>query len=162
MNSVGRRAWLAAAVALCLLLGLSLGGCATLPRDSDESLERVRAEHVLRAGASPSRGLVAIEGPSVSGPEADLVASFAAAQGAQVQWRPGGEEELMVALEAGELDVVVGGLSEESPWTDRVALTRPYAESRRGDAPFRHVLAVRRGENALLTALETHLDGQAR
>lgn len=137
---------------------LLLAGCASLPRDPDGTLERVRASGVLRAGASPTQGFVAVDADGVTGPEVELVAGFADGLGARVEWRAGGEEELVTAMEAGELDVLVGGLTEQTPWDDRVSVTRPYLTTRRGDRDVRHVLAVPLGENATLVALETYLD----
>ncbi len=129
-----------------------LAGCTTIPRDPDGTLDRVRATGVLRAGASPGGDLVEVDGDAVSGAEVDLVEGFAASVPARVEWRAGGEEELVAALERGELDIIAGGLTDQSPWADRVALTRPYAAG--------HVLAVPMGENATLFALESWLDAR--
>ncbi|MDO5535197.1 MAG: transporter substrate-binding domain-containing protein [Propionibacteriaceae bacterium] len=137
-----------------------LGGCAAIPADPDGTLERVRSHGVLRAGASPGADRVEVDGGEVTGPEAELVRDFAASLGAEVEWRVGGEEELVSAMERGELDLVAGGLTEESPWSDRVALTRPYASTASPDGELKHVLAVPLGENALLFAVESWLDGQ--
>ncbi len=141
---------------------LLLAGCSAVPvpQDPDGTLERVRATHELRVGASPSEGLVEVEGDEVTGPEADLAEAFAQAQGAEVVWRPGGEEELVTALESGELDLVVGGLSAKSPWSSKVALTRPYATRQVQGERVEQVLAAPLGENALLLELETFLDGR--
>ena len=85
--------------ALCVAAAVLLTGCATIPADPDGTLDRVRADGVLRAGASPGGGLVRVDGDRVTGPEADLVADFAASLGAEVSWRVGGEEELVAAME---------------------------------------------------------------
>ena len=47
---------------------LLLGGCSAVPvpQDPDGTLERVRATHELRVGASPSEGLVEVEGDEKS------------------------------------------------------------------------------------------------
>lgn len=147
--------------ALCVAAAVLLAGCATIPADPDGTLDRVRADGVLRAGASPGGGLVRVDGDRVTGPEADLVADFAASLGAEVSWRVGGEEELVAAMERGELDVLAGGLTAKSPWADKVALTRPHATSEFDGGKVEHVLAVPLGENALLFALESWVDGRA-
>ena len=139
---------------------LLLGGCAAIPADPEGTLERVRTEGVLRAGASPGADRVDVAGSEVTGPEADLVRDLAASLGAEVDWRVGGEEELVSAMERGELDLIAGGLTDESPWSDRVALTRPYTTSSSPDGERKHVLAVPLGENALLFAVESWLDGR--
>jgi hypothetical protein len=73
----------------------------------------------------------------------------------------GGEEELVAAMERGDLDVLAGGLTAKSPWSDKVALTRPHTTSEFDGGTVEHVLAVPLGENALLFALESWLDGRA-
>lgn len=146
--------------ALAAVAALLLSGCAGLPRDPNGTLDRIRSSQILRVGASPSEGLLAVADGDVTGPEADLVESFAQAQGARVEWHPGGETDLVHELAHGRLDLVVGGLTADSPWTEEVALTRPWSSSQRDGATVERVLAAQRGENALLVALETHLDGR--
>lgn len=65
-----------------------------------------------------------------SGVEVELVEGFALEHDARVRWFPGVEEGLLRALEHRELDVVVGGLTSENPWSARFELARPYFESR--------------------------------
>lgn len=65
------------------------------------------------------------------------------------------------ALKQGDLDLVVGGLTASTPWTDKAALTRPYAETTIGwGRTQKHVLAVPLGENAFLVTLEEFLSGR--
>lgn len=141
-----------------VVLAVLLTGCASLPRDPGGTLERIRSTGILRVGASPSEGFVTVEGGTVTGPEADLATAFADSLGAAVEWHPGGEAELVAAMEDGRLDLIVAGLTDETPWADKVSLTRPWAtsEGRR----TKHVLAVPLGENATLVALETYLDSR--
>ncbi len=149
------RAVVAAAAALVLL-----PGCVAVPADPHGTLIRVRATGVLTAGASPRAPWVVLnpDGPP-AGTEPTLVEAFAARQGARVDWLTGGEEELFRLLDDGALDLVVGGLTTDSPWEARAALTRPYAESSFvSGARQRHVMAVRMGENALQSELERFLD----
>lgn len=133
-------------------------GCSGLPRDPDGTLERVQETAVLRVGASPSEGLVEVDGDAVTGTEADIVTAYARSLGAEVRWRVGGEEELVTAMEAGEVDVLIGGLSDTSPWADKVSLTQPYAESADHGERVKHVMAVPLGENAMLVSLEHYLN----
>lgn len=147
------------AVLLALLLFTLASACSSLPRDPGGTLDRVTGSHVLRAGASPSEDLVTIDGDKVGGTETQLVEEFADQLGATVEWTPGGEEELVTAMERGELDVIVGGLTDASPWVDRVSLTRPYLESEDHGQKVKHVMAAPLGENAMLVRLERFLDG---
>ena len=60
----------------------------------------------------------------------------------------------MRLLEEGELDLAVGGFTEENAWVDQVGLTRPYAEVEVGGTTEAHVMMVPMGENALQSELE--------
>ncbi len=143
------------AVALAALL--TLPSCAAIPADPEGTLERVSGG-VLRVGMSQHEPWTALDDGERSGVEVRLIEEFAAERDADVEWHDGGEEALIGQLHRGELDVVVGGLTEKSPWVTQAALTRPYVvlTSPEG-SPEPHVLAARMGENALLVALERFL-----
>jgi ABC-type amino acid transport substrate-binding protein len=149
---------------LGLLLGLLLGaslasGCGlTIPADPEGTLERVKGSGVLRAGASPRPGWVEAAPTGPRGREVDLVEGFAASLGAEVAWTTGGEEHLVSLLEQGRLDVAVGGVTDQNPWVEKVALTRPYVEVEADGTTEAHVMMTRMGENAFLSALERWLD----
>jgi len=61
-----------------------------------------------------------------SGAEVELVKQFASEIGAEPEWKWGGEEKLFGALEKFELDLVIGGLSDKSPWKNRIGMTGPF------------------------------------
>ena len=58
-----------------------------------------------------------------------LVRDFAATLPAEIEWTVGGEEMLILALEHGDLDLVIGGLTADTPWEKHAAITKPYAEA---------------------------------
>jgi polar amino acid transport system substrate-binding protein len=62
------------------------------------------------------------------GVEVEIVKELAGERGAEIEWVRGNESELMQSAEAFELDLVIGGITEDSPWKDRVGMTRPYLE----------------------------------
>ena len=132
-------------------------GCAGIPVDPEGSLERASGG-VLRVGMSQHEPWTALDGGERSGVEVRLIEAFAAEWDADVEWHDGGEESLIEELHRDELDVVVGGLTEKSPWSSHAALTRPYVvvTSPTG-SPEPHVMATRMGENALLVAVERFL-----
>lgn len=133
-----------------------LAGCGiAIPTDPGGTLERVRGGE-LRAGASASGEIVTIEDGEVGGTLAELVEEFAASVDARVQWTAGSEEDLVHGLESGELDLAVGGMTDRTPWTDRVAATRAYESVPSADAPV--VLLLPMGENAWQAELEAFLD----
>ena len=55
-----------------------------------------------------------------------IVQNFAENLDAEVEWTVGGEEQLVSALENGDLDLVAGGISSKTPWAEQVGMTRPY------------------------------------
>ena len=120
-----------------------------LPRDPEGTLERARGG-TLRVGAVEAPPYVARRGDEATGPEADLIRAFAERIGARIEWRWEPLDEHMRALEAFELDLVIAGLTTESPWAGSVGFTRPWREE--GDV--RRAIAVAPGENATLVALE--------
>ena len=65
--------------------------------------------------------------------ETAFVRRVAGKLGARVEMRTGDTEGLLEALKADELDLVVGPLSQKSPWAAEVALIKPLTE--KGDTP---------------------------
>lgn len=153
---MGTRTWLALVAALLVLLP----GCTEpdFPRDPEGTLLRAMGGE-LRVGVSenPPHTQVADDG-SVSGEEVEIIQGWADSIGAEVAWSDGAESVLMERLKLGELDIVIGGLASDSPWTTHAALTRPYAEVNGPDGkPSKLVIAVLMGENALQSSLERFL-----
>ena len=156
-----RRAFLAFALIGTAVLLAVLTGCSSFPADPDGTLDRVRGG-VLRVGVSHNEPWVqVVEETEPTGIEPELIQRFAATLQATIEWQPGGEEALMTDLEHGRLDLVIGGLTAESPWTDKAAITRPYAEARSQEGKTeKHVMAAPLGENAFLLELEKFLLNQ--
>lgn len=156
-----RSRWVVLCQCVGLTLALGLSGCGlTVPKDPDGVMERIEGS-VLRAGASLHERLVERDGDSATGPLAELVDDFASEHSADVEWRFGSEEALVVGLESGELDVVIGGISASTPWAERVGVTREFRAASFDDGKH-PVLLVPMGQNRLLTELETLMDEQAR
>jgi polar amino acid transport system substrate-binding protein len=130
-----------------------------LPRDADHTLDRVRGGE-LRVGVSEHPPWTTLHDQRVEGIEPRLVAELARGLGARPVWRRGAESELLEALHKRELDIVVGGLTDDSPWKGQVALTRPhFTDTLAGRA---HVFAVSPGENAFLVHVERFLEPRER
>ena len=136
-----------------------LAGCGlSVPSDPEGTLDRVTAG-TLRAGVSLDPPLAVAVGGKPSGALIDLANGFANSVGAEPQWIVGSEETLVGLLEEGDLDLVVGGFTDQTPWSDRAGVTRGYtgvpgAEGR----PI--VMLVPMGENAMLAGLESFLDAE--
>lgn len=152
-------------VLLLVAAAVLVAGCGSVvpddfPADPDGTLDRVRSEGVLRAGASPRPGWVDVAGEQPTGREPRLVTSFADHLGADVEWTVAGEEELVRLLEDGEIDLAVGGLTDSNAWVDKAGLTRAYTEVEVAGTTEAHVMMVPMGENALQSELERWLDTQ--
>lgn len=145
------------------MLVLLLTGCAIqMPADPHGTLDRVE-NGVLRVGVTENPPWVEVSdddalGSAPSGTEPALISEFAEELGSDIEWKFGSEAVLLEALERGELDVVVGGFLEDTPWKDRGAITRPYTETLTRDGAKKHVMIVRMGENRFLMAVETFLE----
>ena len=113
---------------LCLAVTL-LGACRDIPRDPHRTLERVRGG-VLRVGLMVHKPWTAIIDGRPQGLEAALVEQLATSLGATVEWAEPRGDELFQALKEYRIDLVVGGITERSPWKDHVAFTRPYLRHR--------------------------------
>ena len=141
---------------LAAFVTMALVGCGELPRDPEGTLERARGG-VLRAGAVAAEPWVVVGPDGIpSGPEPELVEAFARSIDARVEWRVGGPDEVLHAIERRELDVAVGGFTKKSPWAAHVGMTRPW----RKDGDDQRVLAVAAGENATLFALDRLIAAQ--
>lgn len=128
---------------VCVLL---LAGC-DIPRDPDDTLNDIRLSKVIRVGAI-ARG----DQPTAVA-EAAFVRRVSQKLGARVAMQKGDTEGLLEALKADELDLVVGPLSQKSPWATEVALIKPLTE--KGDTPpLPFSAAVPAGENAWASLLE--------
>jgi polar amino acid transport system substrate-binding protein len=80
----------------------------------------------MRVGAVEHRPWTTLpSGGGAGGIEGALVAEVARDLGARIEWVRGPESRLLHALELGELDVVIGGLTDANPWSRRVAFTKP-------------------------------------
>ncbi|WP_403020260.1 transporter substrate-binding domain-containing protein [Salinibacterium sp. GXW1014] len=149
-----RLAWAALIAALLGFTGCGL----TVPTDPDGTLEGV-TDGVLRVGVTPNDDRVTIDdNGEPSGNDVELIEDFADSVDAELEWVPGSEESLVRDLEAGRLDLVIGGFTDTTPWSNKAAVTRPYLEVTEPDGTtLKLVMLAPMGENAFLTKLETFL-----
>lgn len=119
-------------------------------------MERVQGGE-LRVGVSPEPGLVDTSGKKPTGPLPHLVEDFSSELRAEPEWTVASEETLVRMLEDEELDLVIGGFTEKSPWIEHAGATRGYSEIPGADGR-KIILLVPLGENAFLSELETFLD----
>jgi polar amino acid transport system substrate-binding protein len=123
-----------------------LGGC-DIPVDPEGTLERVRGGS-MRVGIAENPPWTTLAGNEPQGVEVELLEDLATELGAEIEWIGGSHAELLEALEARELDAVVGGLTTDDPWAEVVTFTQPYAEISTiigvppGNAPLRSIDGV--------------------
>lgn len=143
--------------ALTLLVAGALSGCGlTVPADPYGTLDTVTGGE-LRVGATSEPGLVDVSTPTPTGPLPELATAFAETLDADTTWSVGSEETLVGMLETGDLDLVIGGFTDETPWVEHAGATRGYKGiDGAGDRSL--VMLVPPGENAFLSDLERFLD----
>lgn len=133
---------------LALFAALTLAACDRLPTDPDGTLDRVQSERRFRVGLIATGGT-----PADRRLESAFLARIARSTGARPAVKQGASEPLLLDLEDGGLDLVIGPLSSESPWVERVALLEPL-----GAVPGPHEVQVtpiaRNGENRWIMLLE--------
>ncbi len=142
-----------------LVAAVALVGCGlSIPADPDGTLDRVTGG-TLRVGVAESAPWTETDGAGApEGTEVDLVEEFAENLGADIEWTEGGEADLAYALERRQLDLVIGGFTDTTPWTSKAAMTQPYAESVNPEGKTaKHVMLTPMGENAFLVELERFL-----
>jgi polar amino acid transport system substrate-binding protein len=79
----------------------------------------------MRVGVVDHRPWTTVTPGGAGGIEGALIAETARELRARIEWVRAPESQLLRALELRELDVVIGGLTDESPWRWRVAFTKP-------------------------------------
>ena len=98
------------------------------PRDAERTLAKVR-DHTLRVGYTNAAPWVYPAPGGAQGIEAKIVSDFANTLHARVDWVEGTEEQLYNALENDEIDLLIAGITDKTPWKDKVGLTKPYLET---------------------------------
>jgi ABC-type amino acid transport substrate-binding protein len=142
-----------AALALCG----TLAGCGlSIPADPEGTLDTVTGGE-LRVGTSPDGDLVEVSDGEPSGSIVDLVDGFADSIQAETDWTVASEETLVTMLESGDLDLIAGGMTADTPWVERAGVSRGYPGIEGADGR-EIVMLVPLGENAFLSTLETFLD----
>lgn len=123
-----------------------LAGCDNLPRDPEGSLQRIRQERHFTigfSGASPEEPMTR-----------RLLAQVERQAGARAVVRQGEGEALLHALSEGQIDLVIGRFTKDSPWQTDIAFAPPLARTTVGGEEIDYKAAVRDGENRWLMLVE--------
>lgn len=133
-------------------LALLSVSCADFPRDPEGTLERVRGEGSFRVG------LVAPLAPDGAAEVPKFLAGVSRATAARPHLTTGDAEPLLLKLEEGELDLVIGRFDKKSPWATKVEIGPALSSAKQGKATVELAPAMRVGENAWIALVE----GEAR
>lgn len=124
---------------------MALAGCADLPKDPEGTVERIRASGELRVGL--------IAAPQANGAAGRYLARVAAATGARPTIVSGPSERLLTELEQGQLDLVLGELRADTPWSRHVNIVL-HPDQKTSEPAVVTAAAARHGENAWIMLLE--------
>lgn len=144
---------------ICLMFMLC--GCDEYPKDPDNTFKNIQVNGVLRVGVIEHRPWAYEEGGQPKGLEPHIISEFAQSLQVTPQWNFLSEAQATEKLKNHELDVVIGGLTVDTPRAKILGLSRPYLETGR-DKKDHHVMAVSQGENYFLTTLEKFLKARER
>ena len=107
------------------MVALIVSACGNFPKDPNHSFKTARATG-LRVGVVNNPPWAYLHDGIAAGSEAEIIKAFAEKHDMQVEWVAGPEHALILGLEESELHVVIGGITEDSPFKDVVGLTNPY------------------------------------
>jgi hypothetical protein len=133
---------------LCLPM-LMLVACQNYPRDTAGTLDRVHADHVIRVGL--------IAGEAEARDRARIAAYLdrvGKATGARPVVTRGAAEPLLLRLDQGALDLVIGDMSETTPWATDVMVIEPIGDTMIGKERVLLSPIARNGENQWIMLLE--------
>jgi polar amino acid transport system substrate-binding protein len=98
------------------------------PNDPEHSLDKI-SNGTIRVGFTHAEPWVFPSDSGARGIEAFLIAAFAKTVNAKIDWTEGTEEQLYNALKHHEIDILLAGITDETPWKNEIGLTQPYLET---------------------------------
>jgi polar amino acid transport system substrate-binding protein len=113
---------------LAMLPAMLVAGC-DFPADPEGTLDRVSGGTMLVGVLEDPPWVVLDAQGDPSGVEPELVRQFAETIDAEVEWVEGTESDLAAAMGGFQLDLLIGGLTRDFPYTEDVAMTRPYVDT---------------------------------
>lgn len=131
-----------------ILFLILLTACRNFPKDSSGTLKKVQSGS-LRAGISYSIN---------NHKDTAFIHLLAKSLNAKVLWTYGDHYHLARLLKSGEIDIAIGGFTDDSPFKEEAALTKPYHTDtmQLGDEVMevKYVTVIPKGENAFLMFIE--------
>jgi ABC-type amino acid transport substrate-binding protein len=137
-----------------VLLPMLAAACGSVPRDPENTSDRLSSTHELRVGVTDNGEWANAGSAEPTGIEPDLVRQFASRLGAKVFWTRGSETSLAQQLKQHELDIALGGFDAKTPWKSIAGVSQPFAET---NDKKKHVFLAAPGENRFILTLDTFL-----
>lgn len=132
-------------IAALALVIWGTAGCDSLPRDPDDTLNRIREARAIRVG---------VVGASLPAEARALLANLAANNGARIALRQSSLEPLIVDLDADRIDLVIVDVAERSPWHKLVAPSPPLTMHGTGRDRIAWRALMKNGENRWIMQVE--------
>jgi len=114
---------------LFIVINLLLTACSDLPRDPKQTLQHIEGNQI-RVGLVENPPWVIRTNGEPAGAEVELVKNLAQELNATPVWFWGSEQKHLEALKNYELDLVIGGITSDTPWSKEIGLTSPYYKYR--------------------------------
>ena len=134
---------------LTLFLVALLCGCDNIPRDPEGTLERIRHDHVMHVGLANG---ATPRGTRLGG---NLIAALIEDTQAKPTFSHGSLEPLLLDLEAGKLDLIVGArFADDTPWKTRVTLGPALSSEDGAVGRINDHAVTRNGENAWIMLVQ--------
>ncbi len=128
---------------------VNAAGCSDFPKDTESTLQRIKAERRFNVG------MIASAATPARDPKAQaFLRGVAEAAQAAPQVTQGEAEVLLPRLAEGKLDLVIGRFEKKSPWSSLVTIGPPLRLLREGKTEWRMAPAMRNGENAWIALVE--------
>lgn len=108
-----------------VFFSLTLSAC-QWPKDPDDTFKKIIRNGQLRVAVIQSPPWVNYQGSIVSGIEVEIISQFAASIKVYPVWKPLSEQMAVIALKKHQVDLIIGGLTDQDPWQKYFTMTRPY------------------------------------
>lgn len=134
----------------CVILALGLSACG-LPRDIERTTDAIETGKIIRVGLVGSS-------EDISGEDDQLIhrliARLEGRTGAHAKISRSASEPLLLDLEGGEIDIVIGTFAAKTPWMQRVSFAPALANRSRGRGTLELKAAGRNGESRWVSLIE--------
>ena len=133
---------------LFFLVLVTISSC-NIPKDPERSWEDIQ-KNGLKVGVVINPPYTVKQDSMYSGKKIELLENLANDNKLQFSFETGNETDLTDKLAHYKIDLLIGGFTKKSIWTEKVGLTTAYDDKD-------HVILIPKGENKLLHFLESYI-----